>query len=234
VRVSAGGSRLRPAAFRQRPTLPQARSGGERPRGLPHPREPPKREWGLASLPAPTVRGPERQAGEGEAPFLGEGSGRGLAAPVGSLLAFLRSRSFSGPPGWPVKRTSRVPLDHRQANLPDLRKIFGRTREIFLRSIDEANSDDLPFASPSTEVSGNAGHLWKVGSAPACAFTSRFFVKVPGQSLLRHSFLRRSAASAVATSGVQNFRFRKNRSTGCRDTMPGRSESAKLNPPVDN
>jgi hypothetical protein len=188
-----------------------------------HPRQsqPQKREWRLALLPAATVRGRERQAGEGETPFLGAGSGRGLAAPVGSLSAFHRSRSFSGSPGWPdeanfegslwitVRRTCRISG-----------KPTGRTPSDLPRVTVEANFDDFPFARPSPEGSGCAGHLWKVGSARACAFTSRFFVQMPGQSLLRLSSLRRSAASAVATAFERVFRFRKTVSPAAKPQWP--------------
>jgi hypothetical protein len=162
----------------------------------------PKREWGLASLPAPTVRGLEHQAGEGEAPFLGAGSGRGLAAPVGSLLAFLRSRSFSGPPGWPMKRTSRVPLDHRQANLSDLRKetsgepeksSFGqpteRTPTTFLSRVLRPKSPETP------DTSGKWGRL-RLSPLPHASSS-----RCPANRFSLWFSLRRTAAWAVTTSG---------------------------------
>jgi hypothetical protein len=62
----------------------------------------------------------------------------------------------------------------------------------------------VPFAVPSPEGSGSAGHPKKVGSA--CA--SRFFFKTPRQRFHERSFLRMFAASAVTASDGSS-RFRK-------------------------
>jgi hypothetical protein len=169
-----------------------------------------KREWGLTSLPAPTVRG-RSPARRRFAPWIGVPaealrprsvpfrvpfrSRSSFRVPKAICRSELRQTPFRFPPGRaledPESRTS-----CRSAALASFRFPTKRTLPSSDRISFDANVSVDPFAVALPEGSASAGPIEEsgVGIGPK-TFASRFFLKAPGLRALRLS--RRSAATAL-------------------------------------